>query len=145
MRRLRSSCTRVAAAQSVKLVFMDNVPHGMSSGHGYVSVVSADDYGNGVVAGLLMAQALKSQGQVGLIYFAADFFVTKQRYTAARTTLGQFPGIRGVAEQGIGGPDFSGDAERAATAMLTAHPKLDGVANPRRSLAALRSGDCGPP
>jgi len=116
-----------AAAQGVKLVFMDNVPHGMSAGHGYVSVVSADNYGNGVVAGLLMAQALKSEGQVGLIYFAADFFVTKQRYTAVKATLGQFPGIRIVAEQGIGGPDFSGDAEQAATAMLTAHPNLDGI------------------
>ncbi|MCB8881327.1 substrate-binding domain-containing protein [Acidisoma cellulosilytica] len=116
-----------AAAQGTKLVFMDNVPHGMTAGHGYVSVVSADNYGNGVTAGLLMAQALKSQGNVGLVYFAADFFVTKQRYTAVKATLAKFPGIKIVAEQGIGGPDFSGDAEQAATAMLTAHPDLNGI------------------
>ena len=116
-----------AAAQGVKLVFMDNVPKGMTAGHGYVSIVSADNYGNGVVAGLLMAQALKSQGKVGLVYFAADFFVTQQRYNAVKATLGQFPGIKIVAEQGIGGPDFSGDAEQAATAMLTSHPDLDGI------------------
>lgn len=116
-----------AAAQGVKLVFMDNVPHGMSAGHGYVSVVSADNYGNGVVAGLLMAQNLKEKGRVGLIYYAADFFVTTQRYNAVKATLARFPDIHIVEEQGIGGPDFSGNAEQAATAMLTAHPNLNGI------------------
>ena len=32
-----------------------------------------------------------------------------------------------VAEQGIGGPDFAGDAEKVANAMLTRNPNLSGI------------------
>lgn len=117
-----------AAKQGVKLVFMDNVPKGMKPGADYVSVVSADNYGNGVVSAHLMAKALHGKGQIGLVYHAADFFVTKQRYVAFKKTITEdYPDIKIVAEQGIGGPDFSGEAERAASAMLTSHPRLNGV------------------
>jgi ribose transport system substrate-binding protein len=117
-----------AAAAGVKLVFMDNVPKGMQQGKDYVSVVSADNYGNGVAAGHLMAQALNSKGKIGLIYHAADFFVTKQRYEAFKKTIqDNYKDIQIVAEQGIAGPDFAGDAEKAAGAMLTKHPDLNGI------------------
>jgi ribose transport system substrate-binding protein len=117
-----------AAKQGVKLVFMDNVPSGFKPGTDYVSVVSADNYGNGVVSAHLMAKALKGKGQIGLVYHAADFFVTKQRYVAFKKTIqDNYPNIKIVTEQGIGGPDFSGDAERAASAMLTSHPRLNGI------------------
>lgn len=118
---------RRAAAGGVKLVFMDNVPKGMQAGRDYVSVVSADNYGNGVAAALLMAEALKGRGQIGLVFHAADFFVTRQRYDGFKKTIAEFPDIKIVAEQGIGGPDFSGDAEKAASAMLTSHPRLNGI------------------
>jgi ribose transport system substrate-binding protein len=116
-----------AARQGVKLVFMDNVPNGMTAGKDYVSVVSADNYGNGAVAADLMAKFLKGKGQIGLVYHAADFFVTHQRYEAFKKTIANYPGIKVVAEQGIGGPDFSGDAEKAASAMLVSHPGIKGI------------------
>jgi ribose transport system substrate-binding protein len=122
-----ASAYKKAAEQGVKLVFMDNVPQGLTAGKDYVSVVSADNYGNGVAAGLLMAKALEGKGNVGLVFHAADFFVTKQRFEGFKEAIGKFPGIKIVAEQGIGGPDFSGDADKAASAMLTAHRDIDGI------------------
>lgn len=116
-----------AAASGIKLVFMDNVPKGMKAGSDYVSVVSADNYGNGVAAALLMAQALQGKGKIGLVFHAADFFVTKQRYDGFKKTIAEYPDIKIVAEQGIGGPDFSGDAEKAASAILTSHPDINGL------------------
>jgi ribose transport system substrate-binding protein len=117
-----------AAAAGVKLVFMDNVPKGFQQGKDYVSVVSADNYGNGVAAGHLMAQALNSKGKIGLIYHAADFFVTHQRYDAFKKTItDNYKDIQIVEEQGISGPDFAGDAEKVASAMLTKHPDLNGI------------------
>jgi ribose transport system substrate-binding protein len=117
-----------AADQGVKLVFMDNVPKGVSPGKEYVSVVSADNYGNGVASALLMAKALGGKGEIGIVYHAADFFVTQQRYQAFKKTITEsFPDIKIVAEQGIGGPDFSGDAEKAAGAMITANRKINGI------------------
>jgi ribose transport system substrate-binding protein len=59
---------------------------------------------------------------------AADFFVTRQRYDAFKATIASdYPDIKIVDEQGIGGPDFSGDAEKAAGAMLTSHPEIQGI------------------
>jgi len=118
-----------AAAAGVKIVFMENTPPGMTAGVDYVSVVSADNYGNGVAAAHLMAEALgEDGGQIGLVFHAADFFVTRQRYDAFKTTITEdYPNIEIVAEQGIGGPDFSGDGEKAASAMLISHYDLDGI------------------
>ena len=117
-----------AAAQGVKLVFMDNVPNGMVAGKDYVSVVSADNYGNGVASAYLMAQKLGGKGKIGIIFHAADFFVTKQRYDAFKKTItDNYKDIQIVEEQGIGGPDFAGDAEKAASAMLTKHADLNGI------------------
>ncbi len=116
-----------AADAGVKLVFMDNVPKGLTVGKDYVSVVSADNYGNGVAAGLLMAKFLKGKGSIGAVFHAADFFVTKQRYQGFQKAISEFPDIKVVEAQGIGGPDFSGDADKVASAMMTAHPNLDGI------------------
>lgn len=120
---------RAAAEAGAKLVFMDNVPTGFVAGKDFVSVVSADNYGNGVAAAHLMAKALGPDGgDIGLVFHAADFFVTKQRYDAFKATItSDYPNIKIVAEQGIGGPDFSGDAEKAAGAMLTSNPSIKGI------------------
>ena len=120
---------KAAAAAGVKIVFMENTPPGMTAGEDYVSVVSADNYGNGVAAAHLMAKALGDDGgKIGLVYHAADFFVTRQRYDAFKATVAEnYPNIEVVAEQGIGGPDFTGDADKVASAMLTSNPGLDGI------------------
>ena len=119
---------RKAAEQGVKLVFMDNVPKGLTAGKEYVSVVSADNYGNGVAAAHLMAKALKGKGKIGLVFHAADFFVTRQRLDGFKNTIQEnYPDIKIVGEQGIGGPDFTGDADKAASALLTSNRDLNGI------------------
>ena len=123
-----ASAYRKAAEQGVKLVFMDNVPEGFTPGVDYVSMVSADNYGNGVTSAYLLARALGGQGKIGAIYHEADFFVTQQRYDGFVDTITeQFPDIEIVEQQGIAGPDFAGDAQAATTAMLTKHADLDGI------------------
>lgn len=119
---------RKAAEQGVKLVFMDNVPSGFVAGEDYVSMVSADNYGNGVTSAYLLARSLGGEGKIGVIYHEADFFVTQQRYDGFRTTIEEeFPDIEIVQAQGIAGPDFAGDAQGVANAMLTRHADLDGI------------------
>jgi ribose transport system substrate-binding protein len=119
---------KAAAEAGTKFVFMDNIPAGFKAGTDYVSVVSSDNYGNGVASAHLMAKALGGEGEIGVIFHAADFFVTKQRYDAFKATIASdYPKIKIAAEQGIGGPDFSGDAEKAASALLTSHPNIKGI------------------
>jgi ribose transport system substrate-binding protein len=116
------------ARAGTKIVFMDNAPKGMQAGKDYVSVVSADNYGNGVVSAHLMAKALGGKGDIGLIFHEADFFVTKQRYQGFKNTITKdYKNIKIVAEQGIAGPDFAGDAQGVANAMLSKHPNLAGI------------------
>ena len=116
-----------AAAAGVKLVFIGNVPPGMEQGKDYVSVVGSDDFGNGMVAGLLMAKSLGGKGNIGAVFHAADFFVTRDRYAGFKAAIAKFPDMKLIAEQGIGGPDFPGDAEKAASAMLTTHKDIDAI------------------
>ncbi|MGH3086721.1 MAG: substrate-binding domain-containing protein [Rubrobacteraceae bacterium] len=117
-----------AVAQGVKLVFMDNVPVDFEHGEDYVSVVSADNYGNGVASAHLMALKLGGRGRIGLVYHSVDFFVTKQRYEGFKKILGsEYKDIEIVEERGVIGPDFAGEALLAASAMLTKHADLDGI------------------
>jgi ribose transport system substrate-binding protein len=117
-----------AAAQGVRLVFMDNVPMGMKHGEDYVSVASADNFGNGVASAHLMAEGLDGHGSVGVVFHNADFFVTRQRYEAFTQTLhGRYPAIHVVEEQGIRGPAFAADAQKVAAAMLARHSDLSGI------------------
>ncbi len=117
-----------AAEAGAKLVFMDNVPQGMTAGKDYVSAVSADNYGNGVVSAHLVAKSLCGKGKVGVIFHEADFFVTQQRYDGFKTTItDDYPDIKIVESKGIAGPDFAGDAQAAANAILSQHPDLAGI------------------
>jgi ribose transport system substrate-binding protein len=119
---------RKAVAQGIKLIFIDNVPKGFKPGVDYVSLVSADNYGNGVAAAHIMAENLNSAGKIGLVFHAANFWVTQQRYRGLKTTLADnYPNIHIIAEQGITGPDFVGGAEKVTRAMLADHPDLNGI------------------
>ncbi|MNX72884.1 D-ribose-binding periplasmic protein precursor [compost metagenome] len=114
-----------AAAQGTKIVFMDNKPTGLTAGKDYVSVVSADNYGNGIVAADIMAEAIGKKGEIGVIYHDADFFVTRQRTDAFEKTIKeQYPDIKIVDRGGIAGPN---DGEKVAAALLTKHPNMKGM------------------
>jgi ribose transport system substrate-binding protein len=116
-----------AAAAGAKIVFLDQAAAGMKPGQDYVSLVSSDNRGMGKAAALLMAQALGGKGNIGLIPHASDLFATKERLVGFKEAIKAFPDIKIVAEQGVGGPDFAGESERIASAMLTAHPTLKGI------------------
>lgn len=119
---------RQAAEAGVQLVFMDNVPQGMVAGEDYVSAVSADNVGNGVVAAHLMADALGGEGEIGVLYHEADFQVTRQRTEGFEQTIARdYPGIRIVDRKGVTGPDFAGQAQAAAVAMMVKHQDLAGI------------------
>src|SRR5205814_7205235 len=119
---------KAVARTGTRLVFMDQPANGLTAGRDYVSVVSADNYGNGVVSAHLMAKALGGKGKIGVIYHEADFFVTRQRYEGFRTTISQnYPGISIVETRGIAGPDFAGDAQNVESAMLSKHADLAGI------------------
>jgi ribose transport system substrate-binding protein len=120
-----ASAFNLAVNSGIKLVFMDNVPAGFSPGEDYASVVSADNYGNGVVSAEIMGEELNGEGKIGIVYHDADFFVTAQRYEAFKTTITEnYPNIEIVEEGGFNDP---AEASNVASSMLTRNPTLDGI------------------
>lgn len=116
---------RKTVEKGVKLVFMDNCPDGFEAGKDYVSVVSADNYGNGVAAANIMAKELGNEGKIGVVYFDANFFVTNQRVEAFEKTIKEkYPKIEIVERGGFNDPN---KASAVADAMLTKYPDLDGI------------------
>lgn len=116
---------RKAAEQGVKIVFMDNCPDNMEAGKDYTSVVSADNYGNGVAAAEVMGEALGGEGKIAMVYHDANFFVTNQRDAAFRATMQEkYPNIEIVEEMGF---DDENKGAEIGDALLTKHPTLDGI------------------
>lgn len=123
-----SAAYKAVAAAGTKIVFMGNVASGMTAGKDYVSSVGPDDYANGASAAYLLGKKLNGKGTIATIHHAADFWVTKARWNGFKETItNKFPGIKIVTDQGISGPDFAGDAQAAATAILTKYPKIDAI------------------
>ena len=99
--------------------------------------VSADNYGNGVASAHLMAKALGGEGEIGLVFHAADFFVTE-------------PALRRLqGDDRVGLPEHQ-DRRRAGhrrTGLLGRRRQgglRDADLEPRPRTASGRSGTCRP-
>ncbi|MDO4274827.1 MAG: substrate-binding domain-containing protein [Eubacteriales bacterium] len=115
---------RVAEA-GTKIVFMDNVPNGFTAGENYVSCVSADNYGNGVIAADLIGEALEGKGKIGVIYYDVDFFVTNQRLEAFEKEMAdKYPDIEIASKMGF--QDENG-CDVVADAMITQNPDIQAI------------------
>lgn len=116
-----------AAEQGVKIVFLNQAAVGLEPGKDYVTIVTPDDYGNGASSAHFMAREMGGKGKIGIIYHEADFPTTKIRYQAFKDVMKMYPDITIAAEQGIAGPDFPGDAEKATAAFLMRDPEIKGI------------------
>lgn len=115
---------RVANA-GIKTVFMDNVPKGFTAGKNYVSCVSADNYGNGIIAADLIGEKLGGKGNIGIVYYDVDFFVTNQRLQAFEKEMkDKYPDIKIVSKMGF---TDANNCSSVADAMMTQNPKIDAI------------------
>lgn len=114
-----------AADAGVKIIYMDNCPVDQEHGKDYASIVSADNYGNGVVAADIMAKALGGKGNIGVIFHDAKYFVTNQRVEAFEKTIkDKYPDIKIIDRGGFDDPNKVGDI---SDAMFVRSPELNGI------------------
>lgn len=114
-----------AADAGIRIVFMDNVPSGFKAGENYVSCVSADNYGNGIIAADLIGEELDGKGKIGVVFYDVDFFVTNQRLEAFEKTMkDKYPDIEIVSKMGF---TDTNAASSVADAMLTQNPNIDAI------------------
>lgn len=120
-----SDAFKRVSAQGIKLVFMDNVPDNFVAGENYVGAVSADNYGNGVIAAELIGEKLNGKGKIGIVHYDVDYFVTNQRLEAFEETIKtKYPDIEVVAKNGFSDVNQSTEV---ADAMLTQNPDLEAI------------------
>jgi ribose transport system substrate-binding protein len=114
-----------AKAAGSKLVFLSNAPAGYKPGTDYLAIVTDDLQDMGARAADALATSMDGKGNVGIIYFDANFWVTNQRDAAFATRLREkYPDMTIAATQGFADPAKVGDV---ASAMLAKNPDLGGV------------------
>ena len=112
------------AEAGIRLVLLDNAPTGLLPGTHYGTLVSADNFGLGLIAAEGLARHLPKGAEVGLISYAADFFATNEREIAFSQWFRTHRPDVTIRQAGFGRID---EAATLATAMRAAHPALAGM------------------
>ena len=114
-----------AVKQGVKLVFLSNKPNGYVDGKQDVGVVTYDVSGLGTATADAMCSYLGGHGNIGYMYYKANFWITNQREAAFLKELGQkCPGVTIVDKAPMADP---AQAQQITTAMLTAHSDIQAL------------------
>ena len=120
-----ASAYRSLGSSGSKLILLSNLPTGLKYPSEYQGIVTDDLSAMGKQAAEMMGQALGGKGNVGFIYYDADYYVTNERDGAFRTWLRKlYPNIHIVAQEGMADPT---KADSIATAMMQANPKINGI------------------
>ena len=114
-----------AVDKGVALVLADNGVDGYVAGKQYVGIVTGNHFGMGRGSADLMAEALGGKGEIGYIWYDADYFVTNNRdFSFACWLKDKYPDIKIVAK---GGFTEEPKTEEVASAMLVQHPEIKGI------------------
>jgi ribose transport system substrate-binding protein len=115
---------RVAEA-GIKLVLMDNVPHGLQPGKDYVTVVASDNEQNAIFATEELVKAIGGQGDVALITYSFDsYYSIAARRRGFEQTLAKYPSVRLAAVEKFTQPS---EVYQKAMRLLGAQPGLKGI------------------
>ena len=115
---------RGISRSGTKLILLDNVPSGLLPGKDYASMVSADNFGLGKTAAELLSPHLPQGSTLGLITYAADFFVTNERALAFRTWMERYRPDAVVKSVRFAHIEEAGDA---VNRLLSEDPETKGL------------------
>jgi ribose transport system substrate-binding protein len=121
---MAATYAKVAAA-GIPIVYGGVRPTGIKRS-AFVSLISSDDYGNGIVSGFLTAKVMNKQGNIGTIFWDVSVG-TKDRHLGFLKALSYYPDMKVIQQQEIAGPDFETSAQSAANAILTAYPNVQAL------------------
>ncbi len=115
---------RLVSRAGIRLILHDNVPTGMLPGTDYTSLISADNFGLGLIGAELLAAHVAEGREIGLMTYGVDFYATNEREIAfARWMVANRPDLK---VRTIRFPSL--DAVRETTrAMVEAHPEIAGL------------------
>jgi len=135
---------RKAAEMGVTLVFC-SVKAPLEWGKEYNGgLVFYDLIGFGPLLAKELNNVLGGNGEVGIVYHEANFFITNQRDQGFEDALKQYPGLKIVDKRPTG--NTIQDTEAIVSAMITKHPEIDGIYLPWQehvmpAISALRAAN----
>ena len=122
-----SEVCKKAADQGIKIVFLDQSAYNLEAGKDYVTTVTCDNYLNGMRHADLMAEALegKDEKNVAIMYYGYEFTATNDRFEGFVTRIAtKYQDINLIA---ISPFEDATATESVASAMITAHPEMNGI------------------
>ncbi|SFC93017.1 substrate-binding domain-containing protein [Pseudoalteromonas denitrificans] len=119
----KSSYQKVIS-KGAKLVLLSNPIPGFELGKDYVGIVTDDMFGMGKAAAELVAQAVNNQGNIGMIYHDAKYFITNNRDQAFKAALEKYNNINISAEKGF---VKEHETNSIASAMILQNPDLEAI------------------
>jgi len=75
---------RQVSRAGIRLILHDNVPTGLLPGADYTSLISADNFGLGLIGAELLSAHVAQGGEIGLMTYGVDFYATNEREIAFR-------------------------------------------------------------
>jgi ribose transport system substrate-binding protein len=109
----------------ITLVFADNGVDKYEAGKQYSSIVTGDQFGMGRAAADLAAEAAGGEGEIGMIWYDVDYFVTNNRDNEfERTINSKYPDIKIVSKSGFTEENAT---EAPAAAMILQNPKIKAI------------------
>lgn len=121
----QTAAYRRVSDAGIRLVFMDNVVHGMRPGKDYVTVVASDNEKNAAYATEELIRAIGDSGEIGLLtYFYESYYSIAARREGFMKTLANHPDVRLAAADQFTQPR---EAYEKTIKMLTAHPGIKGI------------------
>ncbi|MFZ5783481.1 MAG: substrate-binding domain-containing protein [Pseudomonadota bacterium] len=121
----QTAAYRKVADDGIKLVFMDNVVHGLTPGRDYVTVVASDNEKAAAWATEQLIRAVGGRGDVGLLtYFYDSYYSIAARRQGFTKVLAAHPDVRLAAVERFTQPREVYDK---TIAMLRSHPGIKGL------------------
>ena len=120
-----ASAFKKVQAGGAKVVFIDQAVEGMNPGKDYASIISSDNLALGMYVADLLAESVGGKGDVGAMFYAADFYVTNLRYEGfVARIMAKYPNINLVA---VAGHDNPNKGQEVAQALMARYPNLKGL------------------
>lgn len=107
-----------------RLILHDNVPTGLLPGRDYTSLISADNFGLGLIGAELLSAHVAEGSDVGLLTYEVDFYATNEREIAfSRWMKANRPDLR-VRTRRFPSPETAG---RTTEQLIAEFPRLAGL------------------
>lgn len=115
---------RIVARQNIKLILLDNVPTGLVPGSDYVSLISSDNFGLGLIGARLLSDSTSAGGTLGILTYDKDFYATNEREIAFRQWIKMNRPDLTILTESFTVPDNAGEQ---ALALARADNTLSGM------------------